>query len=90
MLLRPPTDEQLRQTFTGILTAMSKGELNFCPTGTGLDEQTVSALNRYAISDKLPTDEVAARTEFARMLDGTHLAEYHEEESAAWAKLLGG
>ena len=45
-------------------------------------------MNRFATSEKTPTDEVILRTEFARMLDGTHLAEYHAEEEEAWAKLL--
>lgn len=90
MLMREPSDGELAQTLTNLIDAFRKGDLAFCPTGTGFDEQTVAAVNRFATSEKTPTDEVILRTEFARMLDGTHLAEYHAEEEEAWTKLLGG
>ena len=92
MLMRPLTDEELRQVFTGVLDGIVNGTTQFCPTDTGLDEQTVSMLNRLGAQPdpKRPVDIAACRTEFARMLDGTHADEDDAEEAAAWSKLLGG
>lgn len=92
MLIRPLTDDELRQVFTGVLDGIVNGTTQFCPTDTGLDGQTVSMLNRLGAQPdpKRPVDIAACRTEFARQLDGTHDREDEEQDAAEWAELLGG
>ena len=91
MLLREPTDAELADTFNRMLDAIVAGHRIGCPSGTGLDEQTTDILNSLARQPmpKRPSDIAACRIEFARMLDGTHHAEYLAEEDDAWSKLLG-
>ena len=85
-----PTQAELVRTFNGVLDGIVNGTTVGCPTDTGLDPQTVDILNLLAAqpNPKRPVDIAACRTEFARMLDGTHDVEDDEAESAAWAKLL--
>lgn len=69
MLMRRPTTSELRATFDKVLTGVRDGSLKGCPSDTGLDDQTVTALDRMAQGK---ATAVQARVEFARMLDGTH------------------
>lgn len=69
MLLKPPTPDQLRATFDRLLAAIGDGTITSCPSDTGLDEQTIAALDAVA-AGRVSRD--AARSELARMLDGTH------------------
>jgi hypothetical protein len=77
MLLRPLTDEELRVSFTIALDGIVAGKWSACPSGTGLDDQTISVINALASQPdpKTPADIAACRTEFARQLDGTHARE---------------
>lgn len=90
MWMHEPTDAELHKVFTGVLDGIVSGDLTFCPTDTGLDEQTVHILNLLAAQPdpKRPADIEACRTEFDRMLDGTHARETDAEEAAAWDALL--
>ena len=87
----PPTQAELVITFNGILDDIVTGKTVGCPTCTGLDPETVDILNLLARqpNPKRPADIAACRTEFGRMLDGTHDREWAEQEDAEWAKLLG-
>ena len=86
-----PSNAELVRTFNGVLDGIVNGTTVGCPTDTGLDPQTVDILNLLARQPdpKLAVDIAACRTEFGRMLDGTHDREDDEEESAEWEKLLG-
>lgn len=87
----PPTEAELVATFNGILDDIVSGKAVGCPTDTGLDPETVDILNLLARqpNPKRPVDIAACRTEFGRMLDGTHALEWDERENEEWAKLLG-
>jgi hypothetical protein len=87
----PPTEADLIKTFNGILDDIVSGRADGCPTCTGLDPETVDILNLLGRqpNPKTPSDIAACRTEFGRMLDGTHAREWDELEDAEWAKLLG-
>ena len=86
----PPTDDQLIATFNGVLDDIVNGRALGCPTCTGLDPETVSILNLLGQqpNPKTAAGIAACRTEFGRMLDGTHAKEWDEQENAEWAKLL--
>jgi hypothetical protein len=86
----PPTEAELIVTFNGILEDIVNGKAAGCPTCTGLDPETVDILNLLGQQPdpKLPADIQACRTEFSRMLDGTHAAEAEAREEAEWANLL--
>ena len=88
--MRPATESQLRQRFSDILDGIVAGTLAGCPTDTGLDDETIAVLDLLARqpNPKRPADIAACRTEFARMLDGTHEREADDDEAAAWAELL--
>lgn len=90
MLERPPTEAELVAVFNAILDDIVNGKPGGCPTDTGLDPETVDILNLLARqpSPKRPVDIAACRTEFGRMLDGTHAQEADAEEDAEWSKLL--
>jgi hypothetical protein len=72
MPARPMTLQGLEASFEGLLAAPVPGAR--LPSETGLDEETVAAVEAvWAASPNAPEGVVsAARTEFARMLDGTH------------------
>ena len=86
----PPTEADLVAEFNTILEDIVSGKAVGCPTCTGLDPETVAILNLLGQqpNPKLPVDIQACRTEFSRMLDGTHAAEFEQQESEEWAKLL--
>lgn len=86
MLLKPPTIPELRITFNQVLNNIVAGNLAGCPSDTGLDQQTCDILNSLAAQPgkKKAVDILACRTEFVRMLDGTHA----REDDAEWARLL--
>jgi hypothetical protein len=69
MLLKPPTSDQLRATFDAVLAGIRRGRLAGCPSDTGLDDQTVTALDGVA---QHTTTAEQARAELEKMLDGTH------------------
>lgn len=86
MLARPSTVAEIRQTFNKVLKGIVAGKLGGCPTDTGLDQPTYDILNLLARQPhpKRATDIVACRTEFARMLDGTHA----REDAQEWQELM--
>ena len=86
----PSTRAELVRTFNGVLDDIVSGRTVGCPTDTGLDPETVDILNLLGRQPdpKRPVDIAACRTEFGRMLDGTHAAEWEERENAEWTKLL--
>lgn len=82
-----PTEAQLVSTFNQTLDRILDGTFTRVPSDTGLDQQTIDALNSLAAQeDPTPADIAACRTEFGRQLDGTHA----EEEDAEILKLLLG
>lgn len=86
----PPTEAELVATFNAVLEDIITGKSEGCPSCTGLDPETVAILNLLGRqpNPKLPVDIQACRTEFSRMLDGTHAIEWEAQEEAEWAKLL--
>lgn len=88
MLLKPPTIDELRNTFSQVLQDIVDGKLGGCPSDTGLDDQCMRILNSLARQPgkKKAIDILACRTEFAYMLDGTHA----REDDAEWRRLLRG
>lgn len=71
---RYPTELELRRAFEAELASVSGG--TGWRSGTGLDDETVSALIAVARAYPDIPDELiaAARAEFAAQLDGTHSA----------------
>jgi len=81
---------ELRATFNRILDAIVAGQLNGCPSNSGLDQQTVVMLNTLAglPVPKRARDVHAVRVEFGRMLDGTHAREANEAELEEWRRIV--
>lgn len=72
MLARPKTRRELQATFDRLLKRPDRDAL--VPSETGLDDETIRAVQAVWNAQPaapLPLYE-AARTEFARQLDGTH------------------
>ncbi len=87
MLLDPPSDAVLRRMFERVLQGILSGKLTSAPDGNGLDEQTNAALNALVGDERRRATKIlAARTEFARQLDGTHR---QEAQADFMSKLLG-
>lgn len=85
MLLGPPSKAALRDTFERVLTGVLDGSMAAAPECNGLDEQTRAALNALVgVKTRRASKILAARTEFVRQLDGTHLEQSH----ADWAALV--
>ena len=64
----PPTDDELRAAFEQILTGADDGSI---PSDTGLDDQTLVAVERAHGADS-PAATEAARQELEMQIDGTH------------------
>lgn len=77
---KPLTEDELRDAFTDTLDRIVAGEYFGCPTDTGLDVETADSLDALARHPKSPAARMACRTEFVRMLDGTHAREARERE----------
>lgn len=92
MRLRPPTEAELVASFNRVLDGIVAGVWGRCPSDTGLDDETIDILNLLAEQPdpKTPADIAACRTEFGRMLDGTHAIEAQQREDEEWANLLTG
>lgn len=73
------TDDQLRTVFNDQLAAMLAGREQCVPDGIGLDEKTAAALEAVGAAAPNPPATIiqAARVEFGKQLDGTHVAEHH-------------
>lgn len=67
---------KLPTVFARVLAGIASGELGGCPSDTGLDNQTVDALDDYAAAVTAGTDTSTAianaQTQLRAMLDGTH------------------
>lgn len=68
-----PSDDELRATFEELL-AGPPADGSSIPSDTGLDEQTLTAIER-AWAGSSPTLIETARHELAMQLDGTHAEE---------------
>lgn len=85
LLLELPSETVLRNTFERALTGILDGSMAAAPECNGLDEQTRAALNALVgVKTRRASKILAARTEFVRQLDGTHLEQSH----ADWAALV--
>jgi hypothetical protein len=86
MLLEPPSETMLRNTFERVLFGILNGSLPAAPECNGLDEQTRAVLNSLIGQQQRSRKSKirAARTEFMRQLDGSHL----RQGEAEWAALL--
>ena len=80
---------ELGATFDRLLRDIIMGQRHTVPTCTGLDWQTIGALNRLAAQpDRTASAVAACRAEFGRMLDGTHAAQDQDRDNAEWDQLL--
>lgn len=70
----PPTAEELQATFDELI-AGPPSDGSSVPTDTGLDEQTVAAIERSWAAGGNESLATGARHEFAMQLDGTHARE---------------
>ena len=88
MLSRPPTPEELRQTFTELLNNPVSG--GSVPSETGLDDETIAAIERVWAASPHPSPRLvdAARAEFAAMLDGTPAREAQARMEASFKAAL--
>ena len=81
---------ELTEIFNEILDGIIEKGWDSCPSDTGLDDETREILNSLAAqpNPKRPVDIQACRTEFGRMLDGTHAREAAEQDDAEWDQLF--
>lgn len=74
------TNADLGAVFDAVLAQILTGALPGCPTETGLDFETVDALNAVAAAVAKNGDVTAgaqtAVNELEKMFDGTHAREY--------------
>lgn len=72
MLVREPTDDELTATFEDLVNHPEPDAM--VPSDTGLDDDTIEALNRLWAAGPNPPARLidAARAEFAAQLDGSH------------------
>ena len=93
MLAKEPTADELTATFENLVTNPEPGGM--VPSDTGLDDDTIEALNRLWAAGPNPPPRLidAARAEFAAQLDGSHAQESRDRMAtifdAAVAKLIG-
>jgi hypothetical protein len=87
MLLGPPSEAALRDTFERVLAGILDGSYECAPECNGLDEEVRAALNAVAVATSrrltncgaraalgcrgVAPKILSARTEFVRQLDGT-------------------
>jgi hypothetical protein len=89
MLIEPPSDAALWDTFERVLTGILDGSMSAAPECNGLDEQTRAALNALVgATSRRASKILAARTEFVRQLDGTHREQTQAEQAAVLRRLL--
>jgi hypothetical protein len=86
-LAEPATQQQLRATFEQLIAGPPR-DGSGVPSDTGLDEQTVAAIER-AWSAGTPAAAEAARQELAMQLDGTHAAEADDQAMAIFTHVMG-
>lgn len=85
--MRAQGPQDITASFNRTLDRILDGTYTRVPSETGLDQQTIDALNSLAAQpDKTPSDIEACRIEFGRQLDGTHA----EEDDAEVLRLLLG
>ena len=87
---QPRTDAEIVEILNRVLDAIVEGREEWCPSDTGLDDETRDMLNLRGQQPlpKRPVDIQACRTEFARQLDGTHDREAEERDLEEWMELL--
>ena len=89
MLLEPPSEAALRDTFERVLTGVLDGSMAAAPECNGLDEQTRAALNALVGATRRRASKIlAARTEFVRQLDGTHREQSRAHQAAVLKRLV--
>lgn len=80
----PPTEAELRARFDELITGAPEHGV---PSDTGLDGQTLSAIER-AWTNTSPALVAAARQELELQIDGTHAAEGDAAATKAFAAVM--
>jgi hypothetical protein len=89
MMIDPPSEAVLRNTFERVPTGILDGSMESAPECNGLDEQTRAALNALVgATSRRASKILAARTEFVRQLDGTHREQGRAHQAAVLKRLL--
>lgn len=89
MRAKPATDEELRVIFNNLVDHPISGGV---PSDTGLDDDTIEALNRLWAAGPNPPARLidAARAEFEAQLDGSHAQEAQDRMVAAFNAAVAG
>lgn len=88
---QPATEQELRDSFDALI-AGPPADNGGMPTETGLDTQTVAAIERVWAAAPTPPPALlaAARHELDMQLDGSHAREADARNRAIFADALGG
>jgi hypothetical protein len=88
MLLGPPSEAALRDTFERVLRGILDGSYESAPECNGLDESARAALNALVgATSRRASKILAARTEFVRQLSGTHREQAQAEQAGVLRQL---
>jgi hypothetical protein len=77
MLLEPPTEAELERTFNKVLAAIVDGQLDGCPSDTGLRTDVIALLDGVAKADNRQAASVGVGNKFKKEQATAALRQLH-------------